>query len=164
MLGDLGDPVQERAPFRKYAEDNPEVTGIPTPRVFSKAYVCDACTGCSDVCSHPDCSACRIKRQRTQMRRKSEKKLYTMCEVQRQSAMGNHWLVAHGRVYDATQFVRSHPAGPAPILKRAGKDCTADFNFHSRDAQKNVWSTLEVGRVVPCCIKDPARAGMCAVM
>eukprot|EP00812_Abedinium_dasypus_P009758 NODE_3424_length_787_cov_577.781421.p1 GENE.NODE_3424_length_787_cov_577.781421~~NODE_3424_length_787_cov_577.781421.p1 ORF type:complete len:216 (-),score=50.35 NODE_3424_length_787_cov_577.781421:139-696(-) len=178
VLSHSGGNGKVAASLPECVEYDPEVTGIPTPREYSKevpatdplgsikakANVCDACPGCLDVCDDLDCNACRFKRQGPEMKTKAAKKSYTMCEVQRQNAMGNVWLVAHGRVYDASAFVRTHPAGPAPILRRAGKDCTADFDFHSKAARKSVWSTLEVGRVTPCRIKDPARAAMCEVM
>lgn len=38
----------------------------------------------------------------------------------------------NSKVYDVTDFLSFHPAGKEAILKRAGKDCTADYNFHSR--------------------------------
>jgi len=43
--------------------------------------------------------------------------------------------VAHNVVYDATLFIAEHPAGPWPILQRAGGDCSRDFDFHSKWSQ-----------------------------
>ena len=75
---------------------------------------------------------------------------FTMCEVRRHNRREDCWLVAHKRVYDATSFIDSHPAGPDPILLRAGKDVTSDYDFHSSVSQKRYWKPLQIGRVVHC--------------
>lgn len=54
-----------------------------------------------------------------------------MCEIRRHCTINDCWLVAHGRVFDATSFIESHPAGARPILSRGGSDATADYDFHS---------------------------------
>lgn len=65
---------------------------------------------------------------------------YTMCQVRRHNRKEDCWLVAHRRVYDATNFLSLHPAGPRPILSRAGGDCTLDYDFHSSVSQRECMS------------------------
>ena len=66
------------------------------------------------------------------------------------------WLSAHGNVYDVTMFMERHPAGSKPILRKAGTDCTVDFDFHSEFAKSRVWPRFLVGRLVPCDKKYPS--------
>lgn len=79
---------------------------------------------------------------------------YTMCQISRHDKSTDCWVVAHRRVYDATKFLESHPAGPTPILNRGGKDATQDYDFHSAVAQKLYWKPLYIGRVVACPLND----------
>ena len=88
--------------------------------------VCDACTFCDDVCG---CGECREKV------RKQGRSEFTKCQVKRHASAESCWLIAHSEVYDATSFIPLHPAGMWPILQRAGKDCTVDYDFHSRWSQ-----------------------------
>lgn len=48
------------------------------------------------------------------------------------------------KVYDVTELVDSHPGGRMCIIKNNGNDCNKDFNFHSKNAQKN-WDTYLIG-------------------
>ena len=50
------------------------------------------------------------------------------------------WLVAHGNVYEASAFVRFHPAG---------RDNSEDFDMHSKRARE-VWRELRVGELIQC--------------
>ena len=70
---------------------------------------------------------------------------YSKEEVALHAAPDDCWIVAHGRVYDATPFLHKHPAGAKTILKRAGGDATRDFDFHSKGAQKRDWAPLQIG-------------------
>lgn len=128
---------------------------------------CDACPMCLDVCEsnsmhnllHREhvpvaCERCLSKRDSFISVSKSCKLAYTMCEVRRHNRREDCWLVAHNRVYDATSFIDSHPAGPSPILLRAGKDVTVDFDFHSAMSQKTFWKPLLIGRVVQCPLRE----------
>ena len=76
---------------------------------------------------------------------------YTMCQVRRHDTKESAWLVAGGRIYDATQYVHRHPGGERSILKYAGgvKDCTEDMNFHSKNAIR-LWKRFEIGILVKC--------------
>jgi Cytochrome b5-like Heme/Steroid binding domain len=114
---------------------------------------CDACAFCDDVCG---CERCIGKPRR-------QKEVdFTMCQVKRHNTPESCWLVAHGAVYDATKFIPDHPAGAWPILQRAGKDCTVDYDFHSKWSKDNRkfidhplfqnlgWKPLRIGTLVTC--------------
>uniref|UniRef100_A0A7S4KCN1 Cytochrome b5 heme-binding domain-containing protein n=1 Tax=Paramoeba aestuarina TaxID=180227 RepID=A0A7S4KCN1_9EUKA len=72
--------------------------------------------------------------------------LFTREEVAKHNTPEDCWLVANGNVYDATSYLHEHPAGPRAILRRAGKDVTTDFEFHSASAQKR-FKTFKIGEV-----------------
>ncbi|XP_055335854.1 uncharacterized protein LOC129586570 [Paramacrobiotus metropolitanus] len=48
------------------------------------------------------------------------------------------WVVVHGKVYDVTAFLASHPGGPDILLQFAGKDGTEAWEDagHSKDARQ----------------------------
>jgi len=58
------------------------------------------------------------------------------------------WLIAHGKVYDVTEFIPKHPAGSKAIVRKGGKDATTDFDFHSSRARK-MWAPLLLGYAEP---------------
>ena len=63
-------------------------------------------------------------------------KVYTMEEVERHDNAESAWFVYHGRVYDATPFLKDHPGGADSILLVAGTDATEDFDaIHSQKAK-----------------------------
>ena len=74
-------------------------------------------------------------------------KEYTLEEIGRHTSEDSCWLVANGRVYDATRFLRSHPAGKDVLVRRSGgTDCSEDFSFHSKKARK-LWDHYRIGKV-----------------
>ena len=77
-----------------------------------------------------------------------------MCvQVRRHRTLDDCWLAAHGRVYKIPPaFIRQHPGSSLSILRHAGSECTEDFDFHSRDAQR-LWNQFQIGVLVPC---DPS--------
>lgn len=63
-------------------------------------------------------------------------KLYTMEEVEKHDTAESAWFVYHGKVYDATPFLKDHPGGADSILLVAGTDATEDFDaIHSQKAK-----------------------------
>lgn len=64
------------------------------------------------------------------------------------------WIIALGRVVDATMMLRKHPAGGEIILKYAGRDCSDDCTFHSLPAQQ-MWDRHVIAPLAPdsasCC-------------
>lgn len=138
------------------------IAAAPKQEVASS---CDACIGCADVCGVKGCRTCQMKMQQPGVKKHAELNKFTMCQVRRHNTRGDCWLVAHGKVYDATNFMGRHPAGVEPILKRAGADATVDYDFHSNKARKKTWAPLLLGKVARCPIKDPpAKKQACSVM
>lgn len=83
---------------------------------------------------------------------------YTREEVARHCTRESCWLTAHGKVYDVTEFIDLHDAGPESILNRArqGGEATKDFDFHLSFG-RSVWKQYEIGEL------DEARSG-CGLM
>ena len=61
---------------------------------------------------------------------------FTFCQIRRHCTAESCWLVSHGKVYDVTKVVRSHPGGANSILRHAGKESSDDFDFHSTSGRK----------------------------
>jgi len=64
-------------------------------------------------------------------------KVYPMNEVAIHNTASSTWIVIHGRVYDVTSWMWSHPGREVVFQTNAGKDVTAQFeaNFHSNYAR-----------------------------
>lgn len=128
------------------------VAGIPES--------CDACPHCPDVCSLEHCADCSRKKviydkyyENNRLAKKGTAK-YTLCQIRRHNCLKSPWIVAHGKVYDASEIVREHGGGTAAILKCAGgTDSSKHFDFHSNNA-KNIWRQSVIGRVMPCNGRD----------
>jgi L-lactate dehydrogenase (cytochrome) len=54
--------------------------------------------------------------------------MLTFGEVAEHSSAHSCWVIIHGRVYDVTQFLNSHPGGVKSILRWAGKDATEEYD------------------------------------
>ncbi|QLL32396.1 hypothetical protein HG536_0C05650 [Torulaspora globosa] len=55
-------------------------------------------------------------------------------EVKKHNSVDDCWVVIDGYVYDLSDFIPSHPGGPAVIRDNAGKDVTAIFEpIHAPD-------------------------------
>ncbi len=67
-------------------------------------------------------------------------------EVARHNTCEDCWIVAHGKVYDVTSYIFQHPGGAGAILRNAGSDATAHFDFHHKSSQKR-WAALQIGVV-----------------
>jgi cytochrome b involved in lipid metabolism len=87
----------------------------------------------------------------------SRRGVYTREEVAAHNTAESCWLIVGNDVYDVTPFLASHPAGPAPLLRRAGGDATRDFHFHSRTAQRS-WSQYKIG------VLEGSSSSMCLLM
>jgi hypothetical protein len=74
------------------------------------------------------------------------RRYFTMGEIRVHNTPTDCWLVSHGKVYDVTPFLASHPAGEFAILRHGGTDSTADFDFHSPKAQR-MWAPYLLGYV-----------------
>ena len=49
-------------------------------------------------------------------------------ELKKHNKENDCWIVVHSKIYDITDYIHSHPGGPAIILKYAGKDATAAYD------------------------------------
>jgi hypothetical protein len=74
---------------------------------------------------------------------------WTACAVRAARRRGRALLCARGDVYDATEFMHSHPSGPAPILRALGRDNTEDYEMHSARAH-GVWEKYRIGTLEAC--------------
>lgn len=64
----------------------------------------------------------------------SSKKPIDPKEVQKHNSPDDCWVVIDGYVYDLSDFIPSHPGGPAVIRANAGKDVSAVFDpLHAPD-------------------------------
>eukprot|EP00471_Norrisiella_sphaerica_P001622 CAMPEP_0184483904 /NCGR_PEP_ID=MMETSP0113_2-20130426/5582_1 /TAXON_ID=91329 /ORGANISM="Norrisiella sphaerica, Strain BC52" /LENGTH=1180 /DNA_ID=CAMNT_0026864573 /DNA_START=183 /DNA_END=3725 /DNA_ORIENTATION=- len=52
---------------------------------------------------------------------------FSLQDVKKHSFEEDCWVALYGKVYDFTDFLHEHPAGPEAILKTAGKDGTEEF-------------------------------------
>jgi cytochrome b involved in lipid metabolism len=73
---------------------------------------------------------------------------FSMAEVARHNSKADCWLVAHGEVYDVTEFLRRglHPGGEQSIARYAGTDATVHFDFHGHSAHR-IWGAYRIGHV-----------------
>jgi cytochrome b involved in lipid metabolism len=55
-----------------------------------------------------------------------EAKTYTLADVAAHASQEDCWLAIHGKVYDVTHYIKSHPGGTA-ILQGCGNDATYLF-------------------------------------
>jgi len=98
-----------------------------------------------------DADACEACRTRIEARARDVRVRmdWTACEVTWARSRGVCALVARGTVYDASEFLRKHPSGEAPILRALGRDNTEDFDMHSARARM-LWEKHRIGRLVRC--------------
>mmetsp|Transcript_7033 Transcript_7033/g.22614 ORF Transcript_7033/g.22614 Transcript_7033/m.22614 type:complete len:502 (+) Transcript_7033:58-1563(+) len=78
-------------------------------------------------------------------------RVWDMAEVARHNKPEDCWVVLCGKVYDLTDFQRSHPGGSKIITDQAGKDATALFlPVHPSDIAERLLSPdVRLGTVDP---------------
>lgn len=58
------------------------------------------------------------------------------------------WVAVHGKVYDVTKFLSSHPGGKKVLLKASGTDASKQFDaFHSASVMVKYGPGLLVGEL-----------------
>jgi len=62
-----------------------------------------------------------------------------------QQIKDNSYLVAHGKVYNISNY-RGHPGGQRALINSQGINTTKDFDFHSKIARKK-WNEYCIGIV-----------------
>ena len=73
---------------------------------------------------------------------------YSMAEVASHNNAQSCWLVIDGKVYDATDYLTRHPAGPDKILQTCGTDATDAFGGvgkHAGNRAQNDLASLYIG-------------------
>lgn len=81
---------------------------------------------------------------------------FTMEEVERHDSKDSAWFVYHGKVYDATPFLKDHPGGADSILLVAGTDATEEFDaIHSTKA-KNMLTEYYIGDLISDGVDTPS--------
>lgn len=76
--------------------------------------------------------------------------MISMEEVAKHNKKDDLWVVIHGKVYDLTPFIDSHPGGVGPILAKAGKDGTKAFDaIHPSDIVNQLPEELHIGDLDP---------------
>ena len=80
------------------------------------------------------------------LRSRFKNNLYTREEVALHNNSSDCWIIAHKKVYDATPFINQHPGSSDIIIKRAGQDCTKDYDYHSKSSKK-IWNSLHIGYI-----------------
>lgn len=78
--------------------------------------------------------------------RRGKERCFTVAEVQEHNQRDDCWIMAHGRVYDVTSFIDTHPGGAMALVRRAGKDASRDFDFH-RSSGKQKWQEFCIGKL-----------------
>ena len=73
-------------------------------------------------------------------------RLIGLDELAQHNTVEDCWIAAHGKVYDVTHFVKLHPGGAASILKRAGREDDAGFDFHGK-AARELWDRYYIGKL-----------------
>jgi cytochrome b involved in lipid metabolism len=73
-------------------------------------------------------------------------RVISMREVQKHNSPDDCWIVAKGKVFNATPFISIHPGGKTSILRRGGgtKDASVDYDFHS-GAGRKIWTQYQIG-------------------
>jgi len=76
-----------------------------------------------------------------------DKKTYSIEEVAKHNLKENCWAVIRGKVYDLTQWIDKHPAGPDKILNICGKDGTEIFEkvHGGKEKPENILKRFEIG-------------------
>jgi cytochrome b involved in lipid metabolism len=79
------------------------------------------------------------------------KNAYTRAELAAHADGKSCWTSINGGVYDLTNWVNSHPGGPAAILFLCGKDGTASFNaIHAGQSRpETTLASYKIGTITP---------------
>ena len=61
-------------------------------------------------------------------------------------------IYANGKRYDISELIKKHPGGENCLIKKVGKDCSKDYDFHSKKG-KNEWKKYEIRKKENnCCV------------
>jgi len=87
----------------------------------------------------------KVEKKNKKKSKDSNKKTYTLKEVEKHNKKTDAWLVINKNVYDVTKWINLHPGGLV-IMKGVGKDATKLFNSigHS-DYAKTMLKKFKIG-------------------
>lgn len=64
----------------------------------------------------------------------------TLAEIAQHATPEDCWTAVNGQVYDMTDFIARHPAGPSQVVEMCGKDATEAFaSEHAGQAEPESW-------------------------
>ena len=71
-------------------------------------------------------------------------------EIKKHTTTDSYWIVAHGKIYDVTSYLKLHP----PIMTNQnrkkkdpfGQDVSISYDFHGKK-QKAIWKQFFIGKV-----------------
>ena len=55
--------------------------------------------------------------------------IYKKNDIIKHNSANDCWILANNNIYDITKFINEHPGGQECLLKKAGTDCTYDYNL-----------------------------------
>ncbi|KAL6237960.1 hypothetical protein BDW75DRAFT_237834 [Aspergillus navahoensis] len=88
-----------------------------------------------------------------------------LSDIQNHRSESDCWIAIHGKVYDVTKFLASHPGGKAIILQHAGTDATTAFaGVHPAEILDEYLGRDQIlGDLEPATQNSPASAELKAV-
>eukprot|EP00798_Chlamydomonas_sp_ICE-L_P018900 gene18900-25458_t len=85
------------------------------------------------------------------------RKEITLEEVKLHRSRDDAWMVLHGKVYNATHYLKYHPGGGDILLSVAGKDATSEFmKYHPWVATDSLLHKCLVGWLAPAKLQETA--------
>ena len=82
---------------------------------------------------------------------KQQHQKFTKEEIAKHNKCDDCWVIIHGKVYDVTDFLESHPGGGLALSKdgRGGTDCSSAYDRinHSQEAD-DILDSLLIGEVI----------------
>jgi len=69
---------------------------------------------------------------------------FTTEEIANHNKQDDCWFILQGKVYDVTSFMDHHPGGKRALMNFAGKDASANIEFHSPLMMKQA-KAFEIG-------------------
>lgn len=77
------------------------------------------------------------------------KPVFEWKEVEKHNTHNDNWMVIHGKVYDVSKWVKTHPGGDI-ILLGGGRDATIMFeSYHASNIDHRLMEKYCIGSVKP---------------
>ena len=75
------------------------------------------------------------------------KRVYSTEDVKAHSDSDDCWMIINGRVYDVTSYINLHPGGHRALLNYAGRDGSANVEFHSKKMMHLLNTYFYIGEI-----------------